>query len=524
MFDLLIPIIITSVYFIYKIKSSLHMLQQNWYNEDNRYLKWGFKNYRKSLINSDIIFILFILFIYLSPTVALISVSIIYLIKIVEYRKSSKHEKVIKPLVFTKRIKRLLFISYLIYLVPLVIYYLNEQLWLYYFLTGCIIYLNFFVVYISNIIDKPILYLEMIYYKTKAKNKLKSMTNLKVVGITGSYGKTSSKNILNDILNIRLNSFATPKNFNTLKGLMISVNNYLDKFDDVFIAEMGAFRRGSIKQSSEFVQPKYGILTKIGVAHLESFKSQTNIQKAKFELIESLPKDGLGILNGDDDLQRNYELKNGCSIQWIGIENEDVDLHASNIKLSSKGMTFDVYFKSTDKTLSFSTRLLGRENVYNILAALALAREFGLTDEQLIRGVKEIKAIPHRLELKKHGDINIIDDAYNSNPVGANMALNVLKNMPGKKIIVTPGMVDLGSEQYRLNKEFGIKIAESVDEVVVVGTENKEALKEGISKGGFNQDKIHFVKDISLAFALFPKIKEKETFILLENDLPDSFK
>lgn len=524
MMELIIFILITSIYLFLKSKTSLHMLQQNWYNENNRYIKWMFKNFNKNFLNIDIIFVSFIFIMYLNSVVAAILLSIFYFVKLIIKKRILAREKVIKPLVYTKRIKRIQLIIYIIYFVPLINYYFNGNLWLYYTLVGGIIYINPIVVYVANILDKPLLFLETLYYKTKAKNKLRRMTNLKVVGITGSYGKTSSKNILNDILNVRFNSFATPKNFNTLKGLMISINNHLDKFNDVFIAEMGAFNRGSIKESSKFVKPKYGILTTIGIAHLESFKTQENIQKAKFELIEYLPNDGVAVLNGDDLLQKEYNLKNNCRIIWIGIENQDVDLYATNINLTSRGMTFDVTFKSDNKKLSFETRLLGRENVYNILAALALAKEFGLTDEQLIRGVSSIKPIPHRLELKKYGDIFLIDDAYNSNPVGASMALSVLKNMPGKRIIVTPGMVDLGIEQYRLNKELGVKISSAVDEVVIVGKENKEALEKGILEGKFDKKKIHFVESIDEAFMLFPKIKSKETFILLENDLPDLFK
>ena len=135
-----------------------------------------------------------------------------------------------------------------------------------------------------------------------ASKKLKSMPSLKVIGITGSYGKTSSKNILNDILSVKYYVLPTPKNFNTPVWLTITINNYLDKFNDYFIAEMGAFKKGEIKYLCDYVKPTYGILTKVGTAHLESFGSQQNIQEGKFELIESLPSDGIGVLNGDDPL------------------------------------------------------------------------------------------------------------------------------------------------------------------------------------------------------------------------------
>ena len=214
-----------------------------------------------------------------------------------------------KPLVVTKRIKRLLVTISILYLIPLIFAYYNidseELFWKGILIEGIMIYLNAFVVLIANIINFPVEKMVYYHYKRKAINKLKNMNNLKVVGITGSYGKTSSKNILSDILNVKYNALATPKNLNTYYGLMMTINNNLDKFTDIFIAEMGAYVRGEIKGLCNFVKPKYGILTTIGTAHLESFGSEENIISAKFELIESLPKDGIAVLNGDDPKQVN---------------------------------------------------------------------------------------------------------------------------------------------------------------------------------------------------------------------------
>ena len=304
---------------------------------------------------------------------------------------------------------------------------------------------------------------------------------------------------------------------------MITINNHLDKFANVLIAEMGAFKVGEIKELCDFVHPKYGILTKIGTAHLESFGSQENIQNGKFELIESLPKDGTGVLNGDDELQVNYKLKNKCNIIWIGIDNKDVDVRAENIKMTHTGTTFDIVFKGDKNKYPFETKLLGKANIYNILAAVALGKHLGIENEQLKLGVKRVKPIEHRLELKKYGDINIIDDAYNSNPVGSSMALDVLKLMPGKKIIVTPGMIELGDREYELNMKFGKHIAEVCDEVILVGKEQTKPIYDGLIDAGFKEKNIHIINDVKIAFDLMRKLKDGETYVLLENDLPDIF-
>ena len=351
------------------------------------------------------------------------------------------------------------------------------------------------------------------------------LNNLKVVGITGSYGKTSSKNILNDILSVKYNSLATPKNFNTQYGLIITINNYLDKFNDIFIAEMGAFKRGRIKLLCDLVKPKYGIITTIGEAHLETFGSRDNIQKGKFELIESLPSDGIGILNMDDPYQVNYKINNKVKIIWISINNKNADLYAKNIKMDMSGMKFDVYFKNDNITHTFSTKLLGINNIYNILAGIAFSKYVMNMDlDSISLGVKRIKTIEHRLEIKNRGNYTIIDDAYNSNPVGSKMALDVLNMMNGEKIVVTPGMIELGSEQDTLNKKFGEYISEVADYVILVGEKQTKPILDGLLNKKYDKDKIMVINDVKEAFNIIDNIKtKKHKYILLENDLPDIF-
>ena len=349
------------------------------------------------------------------------------------------------------------------------------------------------------------------------------MTNMDVIGVTGSYGKTSTKNILHDILNVKYNVYKTPANFNTPFGLMITINEYLDKYNDYFIAEMGACKKGEIKELCDLVHPKYGILTRVGLAHLETFGSEEAIQETKFELIESLPEDGLGILNGDDEKQKNYNIKNNCKIKWIGIDNKRVDCYAKDLELSHKGTKFKVKFKGDDKEYPFETKLLGRNNIYNILAGITLGRELKISIKDLQKAVKRVAPVEHRLSMTKYYDINIIDDAYNSNPMGSKMALEVLKMMPGKHIIVTPGMIEVGAKETEVNKEFGRQIADHTDEVILIGEEKTKPIYEGLMEKKFPKKNIHILNDVMDAFPLMMKLKDKETYVLLENDLPDSF-
>ncbi len=507
-FKFIIFLIPAYLYLIVRLKKSIHMLQQNRYNGNRRYLKWMKRNVLKTYKFLELFVILF----FKIPLVY----SILYLFLFIQYYLELKNEQSKKPLVITMRIKRLLVTLFIIYLIPLILFKS-------YIIVSLQIFFTFYLVWLANLINTPIEKQVFYHYRRQALKRLKALKNMKIIGITGSYGKTSSKNILNDILNVRFNSYATPQSINTPYGTINIINNYLDKFNDIFISEMGAFKRGEIKEMCDLVQPKYGILTKIGVAHLEIFGSIENVQKGKFELIESLPKDGIGILNKDDEYQVNYKLKNDCKIVWIGIDNKEADVRATNIKLSHKGTNFDVVFKDIKKKYKFSTKLLGKANIYNILAGIALGRELGLSIEELQQGVKMVNFTPHRLELKTYSDIYIIDDAYNSNPVGSKMALDVLKMMPGKRIVVTPGMIDLGEKQKELNKEFGKQIAKVADEVILIGRNQTKPIKNGLLEAKYKLKNIHILNDVQDAFLLIQKLKDKSTYVLLENDLPDMF-
>ncbi len=515
-------IFLTIPYLFLKCKGHLHVLQQNFYNENNRYISWGWKN-KKEIFNGLELLIIGInlLNLYLQNNYLLL-VNILYLLLFYLEYKEKKETQVKIPLKVTKRIKRLIVTIFILYLIPVILIFLNKYIILVIYLI--MLFINYYVVYLANVINIPLEKIVFLSYKTKAMRKLKKMNHMEVIGITGSYGKTSSKNILNEILNVKFNALATPKNYNTQYGLILTINNYLDKFNDYFIAEMGAFKKGRIKLLCDLVKPKYGIITWIGDAHLETFGSKKNIQEGKFELIESLPSDGVAILNKDDEYQVNYKLKNNCAIIWIGIKNKDADIVASNIKMNKDGMSFICTFKSSGEKINLKTSLLGEANIYNILSAIALGKYFKMQNEDIERGVRLLKPTEHRLELKKLNNLYIIDDAYNSNPIGSEMALNVLNLMDGYKVVVTPGMIELGDEEYKLNKEFGEKISKVADLVILVGEKQTKPIYDGLMKMQYNKDNLIVVNEINEAFKIINNLKwDKDTYILLENDLPDIY-
>lgn len=518
------------IYYFTKTRRALHMLQQNLYNENNRYIKWIFRNLKTVFGHIDVLgtFLIIPLFFIQNNifcNIWLIGLIAFYLLNEYVILMIAKSDQNKKPLVTTSRIKRLWTTLFLLYFIPVVIGIVFEnQLPLMAIILALLVTFSYPLAFVANVINYPVERMVFHYYAHKAKTKLKSMSQLKVIGITGSYGKTSSKNILNDILGVKYITRPTPKNFNTYYGLMITVNNHLDKFDDVFIAEMGAYTRGDIKGLCDLVHPKYAILTKIGTAHLESFGSEENIQKTKFELIESLPEDGVAVLNMDDEKQVSYELKNKVRKIWIGIENQKADLVAKNIRCTNKGTSFDLCLKGKKETYPFETKLLGSYSVYNILASIALGMEFGIQMSDLQTAVKKVKPVEHRLELKKLGTMYQIDDAYNSNPIGAKMALDVLDMMPGTKVVVTPGMTELGKKEDEYNHIFGNQISEVADYVILVGKKKTQPIYDGLIEKGYDKEHIIILQDVREAYPLIQQLKEddEEIYALFENDLPDS--
>ncbi|MBU1262741.1 UDP-N-acetylmuramoyl-tripeptide--D-alanyl-D-alanine ligase [bacterium] len=358
---------------------------------------------------------------------------------------------------------------------------------------------------LANILIWPTEKLINLRYLIMAKKKLKRLKP-KVIGITGSYGKTSTKHILAHILSQKYKVLATPESYNTLMGICKVINNNLLPEHQIFIVEMGAYKRGDIKELCDLVKPEIGILTGIGLQHLERFGSVENIRKTKFELIESLPKDGIAILNSGCKYCQKFQPK-VKTIRYGGQE--------KGIRVSAEGLSFSV------NGITFQTSLLGSHNLQNILSAIACARELKMTLEEIQRAVFSLPQIPHRLQLIKTPTSIIIDDAYNSNPVGAKEALFLLSQFSGRKILVTPGMIELGEKEYEENRLFGEEAAKTCDVVILVGKKRTKAIADGLLSAGFSKDNLFVVKSLDEARDKLSQIRGD--VILFENDLPDNY-
>ncbi len=366
--------------------------------------------------------------------------------------------------------------------------------------------------------------INMGFYK-QAQNKIKSLENLTVLGITGSYGKTSTKFISSTILKEKYKVQDTPSSYNTPMGLSKVINNELTDDKEVFIAEMGAYCKGEIKECADLVQPKIGILTSIGPAHLETFGSIENIIATKYELIEALPEDGIAIFNYDDNNLKEVAEKTKIKKYYFGLDNIDkLDVYAKDITVSAKGSSFTLVIKDLGQ-VACQTKILGRHNIRNILAGATAAYVLGLSLDQIAAGISKIVPVDHRLSLiDSPNGVIIIDDGFNSNPAGARAALEVLNEFKsGKKIIVTPGMIELGELEYIENKKFGQEISKAADLVFLIGKKRTKAIRDGLVEKNYNEDNIFSCDSLKEATEIFSTMLVPGDVILFENDLPDNY-
>lgn len=342
------------------------------------------------------------------------------------------------------------------------------------------------------------------------------------IGITGSYGKTSTKFILKTILSEKYNVLATPGSYNTTMGNVRIIREQLKPEHQVFISEMGARKRFDIQEICQFVRPQLGIITSIGPQHLETFKKIENVAKTKGELLKGVTSDGAIFLPKDNSHCFELYKKDEHKKFLYSTKNDGSEVYAKNIKVTKEGSTFTVVYKKEE--FNCTTKLLGEHNVQNIIGCVAIAKYLGLSNKQIQEGIAKIEPVEHRLQLiPSTNGTTVIDDAFNSNPVGSKMALDVIKQFEGRKIIITPGMVELGAEEYKYNKEFGVQMAEAVDFAILIGRKRSEPIVEGLRSKKFDEMNLFVVNDLNEATVQLGKLTKPGDVILFENDLPDNY-
>ncbi|MBR5681942.1 MAG: UDP-N-acetylmuramoyl-tripeptide--D-alanyl-D-alanine ligase [Ruminococcus sp.] len=519
-----------------------HMLQLNGYKTPE-HSRWMKKN-RKRYILPAVLFIAQFLLIPLQnhdgPAIALLIALCFFNAVIALLNKPGRKFK--KPLVYTARMKRMMITFGILAAVFYVLAIINgktlvqvdtvsggyeETRWfinaLPYIFAGSALYLTPILVPLSNLINKPVEKAVQNWYINDAKRILSECPTLHKVGITGSYGKTSMKFYLDELLNSQYNTLKTPESFNTPMGVTITIRRDLKPTHEYFICEMGARRVHEIKELCGIADPHDGIITSVGPQHLETFGSIENVVNTKFELADHVKaKGGKIYLNGDNELIRKkaHEYPNAV---LYGLQ-EGNHYRATDISVSDRGTEFTVTAPGGE-TQRFSMKLLGEHNVQNVLGAIAYAHGTGIALDKLTLPVKRIAAVPHRLQLlDKGGNMTFIDDAYNSNPNGCRAALSVLGLFDACRILVTPGMVELGEKQKELNFEFGQEAAKACDHIVLVGKNQTVPIYNGIKDAGYDMDNVFVADSLNEALAHVNAYQtDRKKIVLLENDLPDNY-
>lgn len=495
------------------------ILQQHHYHKD-RYLHWLKSNWlqKRTLLITLLLCCMYLCFLlhgeYRKEVILLMMALTAY------FAYKIDHEiKYRLPLKLTHRIKRLLCVRILLYvLFSWLFTHANDTIWI--ICTPWLYWLPFFEILISLVIVEPLERMIQQYYVNDAKTKLSKCDDLTIIGITGSYGKTSVKNILYTLLSDYYDTLMTPKSFNNKMGITLTIRNSLKRMHQVFICEMGADHVGEILELMHFVKPQIGIVTAIGPQHLATFHSMEHIVREKMYMIEELPANGLGFLNADNAYIRAHPLASACKIIWFG-KDMIADYRIMEIQPHASGTSFSIQHEK--EVYGFDIKLLGEHNVYNTCAAIAVAHEMGLPFTRLQELTKEIPYVKHRLEIVSTTPYTLIDDAYNANPTGAHNALQVLKAMKERAIIVTPGMIELGDREDIANEKFGKEMAHCVDEVILVGIKVTNRIQKGLMEEGFDENHLHICKDFAQAMKVLKEIVQEHDVVLLENDLPDAF-
>lgn len=386
----------------------------------------------------------------------------------------------------------------------------------------------------GNILMYPVEALLRARFIAAAKGVMRDIRPV-VIGITGSYGKTTTKSFLTDILNGRWRAYATPKSYNTMMGICLAINTDLahDYSADYFIVEMGAYIRGEIERICDLTPPHIGIVVEVGPQHLERFETLENTAQAKYELVANLPEDGVGIFNWDNGYvremyERGYPQTRIAVSKAVRPEEASVDgprFIATDINETLGGLRFNVHDRETGESESFSVPVMGEHNVTNILLATAVAVHEGMSLSDVAFRARQLRPAESRLVRQTTAQgITIINDAYSANPAGAVNALKVLGlHQSGERLLITPGMVELGELHEAENRRLGELAADYATEVILVGEEQTRPVKAGLEAAGFAAERLHVVDELREAVAWYQQHLKAGDTVMFLNDLPDTY-
>lgn len=425
-----------------------------------------------------------------------------------------KEKKQKNKLIYTKRFIRfyILFVSLSLLLLSFIFLLFKTVFWPFILINSLI--LNYFVFMLAHILILPIENVIKNGYIKKAKKKLKECKNLKVIAITGSFGKTSVKNFIYQILKTKFKVCMSPNSFNTDMGITKTILNYLKLDDEFLILEMGADRLHDINKLCKIVKPDYSILTGVTNQHLNTFKTFDNIVSTKYELVQNTKGNGFIVFNGENKITKEFYDKTTTANKVL-VGNKK--FFAKDIECSLFGTTFTLVHHK--KQIIIKTKLLGRHNVINLLLASRLAVILGFSLDDIKFAIEKIEQVEHRLNLIENNGKYILDDSFNANSEGVKRSIEVLKSHSGKKIVITGGIVELGKDSYKENYNLGV-LMQDIDFVIITNKINRTALLDGLNR----ENNVFVVENLIEAVEKLQEIYFVGDCVLFLNDLPDSYK
>ena len=382
----------------------------------------------------------------------------------------------------------------------------------------------------ANYILKPVEARIQAGFVARARARYQRLAPL-TIGVAGSYGKTSTKHILAALLQPAMETLPTPKSYNTLMGVTRSINEYLEPRHRAFVVEMDAYDVGEIAAMCRLVDPTIAVVTSVGPQHLERFGTIERIADAMYELIAALPAGAPAVIYGGEALSAGLAERAataGYRVVRYGLEGENagpLDVVASDISVDERATRFTWRWPAEGLEQRVAIPLLGQHNILNVSAALAVIHLLGLPVDEAARDALRLEATPHRLQvIPSPGGMTIIDDSYNANPVGVHNGLEALRQMRGRhKILVTPGLVELGAVEEAENRRFGEHAAAVCDEVILVGAHQTQPIAEGLRAGGLPAERTHVVESLDEVTAMLARIAGPGDVALFANDLPDTY-
>ena len=385
------------------------------------------------------------------------------------------------------------------------------------------------VVAAGTAVTEPIEALVRRHYRRRAEATVRAVDPT-IVAVAGSYGKTSTKHILAALLEPHLPVLATPRSYNNLMGVTRTVNGLLRPEHRAFVVEMDAYAPGEIAEICRLTPPRVSLVTAVGPQHLERFGTLQAIEDALLETVGALPADGVAIVYAGDEpscrlASRAASLRETVTYAFAD-ERPDADVVVSDLRMSRQGSSFRWEHRTGGgRRRDLTCGLLGRHSALNVAAALAAVNSLGLPLEPSLDAVAGLVPAEHRLQpIPGASGITVIDDSYNANPIGVHNALEVLEAIEASaRILVTPGLVELGPCQAEENRRFGRHAAEVCHHVVVVGSFNRRELVEGLREGGLAAERVHAVDSLDQATVALGGLTKPDAVVLFCNDLPDPY-